>query len=486
MESSQLLTALEDAVRRQALRGATLLVGVSGGTDSLALLHGLAQVAEPLDLRLVVAHFDHQLRPDSAADARFVQEVAHSFGLPARVGSTDVRALASQRGMGIEEAARQARLRFFLELTKETGASAVALGHTRDDQVESRLLHLARGTGLRGLVGMAEDSTQTVDGEAIRIVRPLLALGRVDTEAYCAAVSLQPLEDCTNRDLAFTRNRIRHAVVPELRQLNPRLDDALERLGRTARAAEEFVESELDRRIPEIVEVRRADWLIGRPAFRELPEALKRALVRRAAEAAGVDVGAAAIETALIAGDSWPAGTRLTWPNGGVVRVEHDWLSIGCDAAEESAKASVDSVAVPQAGGETALTIPRAISGRAGPVEAVLRVRRQSGRCQRLRDRWHADFDARRIGGALTVRRRRPGDRLAAEGLEGTKKLQDILVDAHVPRGERDLVPLLATSDSVAWVIGLRRNRELLAEPDCDDVLCCEIVNLADDRGSEI
>src|SRR6185437_6676833 len=115
LESSPLLTVLEDAVRRQTLRGATLLVGVSGGTDSLALLHGLAQVAETLDLRLVVAHFDHQLRPDSGADARFVQEMARSFGLPARVGSADVRALASQRGMGIEEAARQARLRFFRE-----------------------------------------------------------------------------------------------------------------------------------------------------------------------------------------------------------------------------------------------------------------------------------------------------------------------------------------------------------------------------------
>jgi len=486
LETSRFVTILENAVRRQVLAGAGLLVGVSGGADSLALLHGLAQIAEPLDLRLVVAHFDHQLRPESGADARFVEEVARSLGLPARIGSADVVALARERGMGIEEAARQARLRFFAELAGETGAAAVALGHTRDDQVESRLLHLVRGAGLRGLVGMAEDSTLMVDGQAIRVVRPLLAVGRADTEAYCAAIPLQPRDDLTNRDLAFARNRIRHAIVPPMRLLNPQLDDAIERLARSARAAEEFVEAELDRRLPEVVQMGYGEWVIRRQPFRDLPEALKRALVRRAAEAGGAQVGAEAIETALAAGDSWPAGSRLTWPNGWTVRIEHDWLRIGRDLPESSAVEALATTEVPLAGGEVPLILPPALAGRSRPAGAVLRVRRRGRRCERPRDRWHADFDRTRVAESLTMRGRRPGDRLAAEGLAGTKKLQDILVDAHIPRDERDRVPLLTSCNAVAWAIGLRRNRELIAGPDCDDVICCEVGETADDTGGEI
>ncbi|HEX5414233.1 MAG TPA: tRNA lysidine(34) synthetase TilS, partial [Chloroflexota bacterium] len=347
--------------------------------------------------------------------------------------------------------------------------------------------HLARGAGLRGLVGMAESSRLVVDGQPIRVFRPLLAVGRANTTAYCAAFALQPRDDPTNRELIYARNRVRHAVVPPLRELNPRFDDALERLGRSARAAEEFVEGELDRILVDLlVEQTASRWVVKRKAFRELPEALQRALIRRAADDLGATVGAEGIEAAMAAGVSWPAGNRIAWPVGIEVRVEHDSFCIGREPTRYPVVENAMPTLLPVADGEAVLRLPPSVGGGERTGEAVLRLRRRTRSCSRPGHRWHADFDARRLGGPLGVRGRRPGDRLAVEGSVGTKKLQDILVDAHIPRGERDRVPLLTTGDAVAWVVGLRRNRQFLADPACRDVLCCEVVDKADDTGVEI
>jgi len=480
VSSAHFLATIEEAVHRQGLSRVALLVGVSGGADSLALLHALARLSEDKRPRLRVAHVDHCLRGESPEDARFVCEIAASLAIPCSIGRLDVRKLAAERATGLEEAARYARLKFFADLATSTGALAVALGHTRDDQNETRLLHLIRGSGLRGLVGMTEDTALDVDGERLRLFRPLLALARSDTEAYCRANGLSPRVDITNQDVAFSRNRVRHEVLPGMRHLNPRVDLALERLGRAAADTETFVEDELDRRLPDLVVVQGARWLIRRDRFRALPAALKRALVRRAAMPGGVTIGSEAVETAIEAAEHWPAGTRLDWPGGRFVHIEHDWLSIGPQSAALPPEPVDGTVALSGSPNELPIRLPRSVRSSERPERATLRVRRQQKRClSRLGDRWHTDLDARQLADSLVLRSRRPGDRLAPEGLAGTKKLQDVLVDAHIPRAERDGVPLLGTGDRIAWVVGLRRSREFLAGPDAQEVVCCEVV----DRG---
>jgi tRNA(Ile)-lysidine synthase len=215
---------IRDTVRRYALdhelvKPGSLVVAVSGGTDSTALLLILADLAPEIGLVLHVAHFDHRVRRTGAADAQFVSDLAASAGATIRLG----RAEAATKS---EDDARRARYGFLERVAAERNAAAIATGHTRDDQAETVLLHLARGSGIAGLSGMRPSR----EG----IVRPLLCIGRAETAAVCAAAGITPREDATNRSLRYARNRIRKRVLPELAAINPQIATALARLADTA------------------------------------------------------------------------------------------------------------------------------------------------------------------------------------------------------------------------------------------------------------
>ncbi|MDQ2767711.1 MAG: tRNA lysidine(34) synthetase TilS, partial [Gemmatimonadota bacterium] len=208
------------ARRHSIFRPGPLVVAVSGGTDSVALALVLAELRDEFGLVLNVAHFDHRSRPrSSATDAAFVAELADRIGAPIRVG----RAEAAPRS---EDDARRDRYGFLRRAASEIGAGAIATGHTLDDQAETVLLHLTRGAGLAGVAAMRP----LRDG----IVRPLLAIGRAETEAICKAAGIRPREDPSNRSLKFARNRIRHRVLPELQRINPQVRGALARFADAA------------------------------------------------------------------------------------------------------------------------------------------------------------------------------------------------------------------------------------------------------------
>ncbi|MHB8631306.1 MAG: tRNA lysidine(34) synthetase TilS, partial [Candidatus Limnocylindria bacterium] len=200
-----------------------LVVAVSGGADSTALLLLLAGAVPQLGLDLHVAHFDHRLRPRaSARDAQFVADLAQRHGATIRIGR-------AERVPRSEDDARELRYAFLRRAALDAGAARIATGHTRDDQAETVLLHAARGSGLAGLAGMRPRRDD--------IVRPLLAIGRAETEAVCAAAGIVPREDRSNADLAYARNRIRHKVLPELERVNPQVRTALARIADAAAGA---------------------------------------------------------------------------------------------------------------------------------------------------------------------------------------------------------------------------------------------------------
>src|SRR6266540_2005126 len=218
---TDILSVVRAYARAQSLlRPGPLVLAVSGGADSTALSLLLAELQDEFGLVLHVAHFDHRARPLAAAgDAAFVAELANHIGATLRVGRAD----APPKN---EDDARNSRYDFLRRVARDLGATAIATGHTRDDQAETVLLHLTRGSGLAGLAGMRPER----DG----IVRPLLAIGRSDTVAVCAAAGIAPREDPTNRSLRFARNRIRHRVLPELAKLNPEIGSAIARLADAA------------------------------------------------------------------------------------------------------------------------------------------------------------------------------------------------------------------------------------------------------------
>jgi tRNA(Ile)-lysidine synthase len=292
-----LAARLEAALLRLGVGdGATLILAVSGGPDSTALMH-LAAVAAPThDWRLIVAHLDHGLRPDSASDGAFVTDAASRLGLEVTVSVTDVSALSAERGDGIEEAGRLARYAFFEQTAMDAGPDAVILtGHTADDQAETVLLHLARGAGSAGLSGIAERRG--------RVIRPLLRERRQTLRDSLDQAGILYLTDPTNRDQRFSRNRARAQLLPVFEELHDGAIEAVARMARQAAADDGALDALA---LTDLAARRSADgWIAWRPPA---PDAIAARMLRAAA---GAPAPSAARTHALLAAAGGGRGGRV-------------------------------------------------------------------------------------------------------------------------------------------------------------------------------
>jgi len=266
--------------------GETLVVGVSGGADSVCLLHLLAGWQQKLGLNLHVAHLDHQLRgAESEADARYVVSLAGSLGVLVTAGRRDVSAYRDERNCSLEEAARELRYDFLATVAGDVGARRVAVGHTRDDQVETILLHILRGAGTAGLRGIKPCSPLTGGkGEVTPFltIRPLLELSREETLRYCRRHRLKPRRDSSNLSPAFLRNRLRLQLLPLLREYNPGIDRALLRLAEIADADVSFIEQQAQQVWEEVAREEGEVIYLEKKKVASLPLALQRQVIRLA------------------------------------------------------------------------------------------------------------------------------------------------------------------------------------------------------------
>ena len=308
---------------RLARSARPIVAAVSGGADSLCLLDALVAMLPGAKRWLVVGHVDHQLRARSGQDAAFVRSVAARYGLRCAVVSVDVPALAAAEARGIEEAARVARYRALRDVDVGLAAPVVATGHTSDDLVETVLLHMLRGSGRRGLGGISEnelldaralgEAPTTGPRRVLRVVRPLLGVGRADTARYCEARGITWLTDESNSDARFLRNRVRGHLLPVLRTYNPAIDRALSRMARALRDEDAWLDRVAAGRLRRIG--RQADARLGvdLTGWRRQPVAIRRRLVRIIAETFGVDeIGFEAVERALAIGsENGPARADL-------------------------------------------------------------------------------------------------------------------------------------------------------------------------------
>ncbi|MEX2236990.1 MAG: tRNA lysidine(34) synthetase TilS [Dehalococcoidia bacterium] len=237
---------LQEAIKRDRLlqKGERVLVAFSGGPDSTALLHSLTHLRNHLKVELGVAHFDHRLRDGSDSEVEFCRAVATDFGLAFFTAAADVRAMAASLKLSLEDAARQARYGFLNTVAKEHGFGVVATGHHAGDQAETLLMRLVRGSGAGGLGAMRARATLPVPGSAVALVRPLLDFARHEVLRYCDEERLAYLEDPSNHDLAFTRNRLRCTVLPALREINPEVESALGRAARALARDEDFLDKQ--------------------------------------------------------------------------------------------------------------------------------------------------------------------------------------------------------------------------------------------------
>lgn len=267
---------------RLASPGERIVVAVSGGLDSVSLLAALVALRPAWRFTLRVAHLNHQLRPEAAEDAAFVEQLAARYGLPVTVGSRPVAAMAQEQGRSLEDMAREERYAFLREVARQYSAARIAVAHTMDDQVETVLLHLVRGAGADGLSGMPLCRPLERD---CRLIRPLLACWRRDVAAFAQAQGLAWREDASNRDPAFLRNRIRHELLPLLERYNPQARSAIATLAETARAEHELMTTLAGRRLRQTRRPYRPGAVrLGLRGLRRQPLALRRAILRLAIE----------------------------------------------------------------------------------------------------------------------------------------------------------------------------------------------------------
>jgi tRNA(Ile)-lysidine synthase len=288
--------------------GSALVVAVSGGPDSLGLLHLLKRLAPAQRLALHVAHLDHALRPESAADADFVRDIAAAWRLPCAVERRPVRDILSDYG-GVEAAARAVRYGFLRDTALAVGAAAVVTGHTADDQAETVLQRLLRGAGPSGLAGMRPklpfDQWRGIGAAASAanlaaptpkpaLVRPLLRTSRTMIEAYCAENALRPRYDPSNQSPEYLRNRVRGYIIPMLKSYNSNIVGALGRTARICAEEDALLNELLDRAWPALAHVQSSKAELKRPAFGDLHRALQRRALRKAVAlvAPGVELGA--------------------------------------------------------------------------------------------------------------------------------------------------------------------------------------------------
>ena len=431
-----------------AAKGDLLIVGVSGGPDSLCLLHCLVQLQDVLGVRLHVAHLDHALRPESQDDARFVTELAARWGLPCTVERHLVREFRDRHRLSLEEAARLVRYGFFGRKARELGASGVAVGHTADDQVETLLLHWLRGSGLAGLRGMQPVTRYQVPllGEEVNILRPLLSLQRSETEACCAALGIQPLTDISNRSLQYRRNRVRMQLLPALETFNPNIRKTLLRMSSVAKRDYEYLESQVALAWPRVatdapglVTLDITGVLALHPAL--IFNLLRTALERVAGSTAGFEwVHLEELAAAL----KKPAGTIIMLPHGVRFTMGYTYCTLTLGQAVPP---------LPAIHGETPLKAPGETLFSGWRVSASIE-ERIPGTTEA--DPWGATLDFDRTGDRLWVRPRRPGDRFQPLGMDQEKRLQDFFVDSKVPRSWRNRVPLVVSPGQLVWVAGWR------------------------------
>lgn len=447
--------SVDDALDRAGLpRGSTVVVAVSGGPDSLALLHALDRAARGGRVRLHGAHLDHRLRGEaSSADARFVAEVFHGLGIESTVDDADVAAYQREHGLSLEDAARRVRYEFLGRVAAERKAAAIALGHTSDDQAETVLMHLIRGSGLTGMAGMRELSPRLLSGRPVLLLRPMLMVSRQETEAYCLELALAPRQDESNLLPDVTRNRIRAEIMPLLEQFNPAVRDALVRLARSVSLDADYLADEVSRVLPEVGRMDESSqaFTIDREAFSHLPPSLQGHLLRRAFQEVTStleDLRQSHVDemARLIAG---PAGRSLDLPSGLAFTVDYESAAIGPSGA--------DRCPLPPLEGEVELAVPG--ETRVGGWTVSTAVVERPGLAGPEGESWQAyeaALDAKSMEGPLLVRTRRPGDRFQPLGMSGSKKLQDFMVDSKVPRAWRDRVPLVVAQGRIAWVVGWR------------------------------
>lgn len=449
-----------------------ILVGVSGGADSLCLLHLLQEAG----VQVIVAHFNHHLRPEADAEAEKVRSIALDLKLQFVEGEGDAGRFAKEEKLSLEEAARKLRYRFLFDAARKHGAGSVAVAHHADDQVETVLMHLLRGAGLSGLKGMTPVIHLMEFDPQLPLIRPLLQVWRSEIDVYCHEKGLEPIQDSSNLDTTYFRNRLRHELIPLMESQNPGFKANLLRTAETLAGDLQIVETVVDSGWSCALLQESKDYLSFKMTELERMDIpLLRNLVRRGA--GRLKPGLRNVEfddvdrlVQFIVDRDQTGQVDLT---GGLYAFKEDGNLI-----LTSQDAKMPMLDLPQAPAPFDLVVGTiqplngtwTISSKLHVNNVLLDSIRSST------DPYEAWLDARVLGEALQVRAGRAGDRVQPLGMtSGSLKLSDVYTNEKIPRRARHAWPLLCAGEKIAWVPGYRPAHQYRITETTSQVLHLEI-----------
>lgn len=421
-----------------------LILGVSGGTDSLALMHSFLHLREKLPIQIHVATFDHGIRGQMADDdVRFVEHLAVKWDLPYTIGRGDVPQYARDNRYSLEMASRRLRYDFLAEVAKVQGANTVAVAHHADDQAETILMHIIRGSGLTGLRGMQVSSPMPYHPN-FTLIRPLLTVTREELEQYCREHQLEPRHDATNDNADYHRNRIRHQLIPLLRDMNPAVVESLGRLADSVTVDDSYLKEELQNILLHHTKMEEQRWFLYREIFLDTHESLQRRFIIHAFQTlnqSDASISQVNVLRAVQVAQDGQVGALVELGGGIRLRLGYKGLFI----EKENLPLDEDDFRLIPKNSEVNINIPHHLS--VGKIHIKVSDDKPE----------HEPFVLMlRKGVKLKLRTRRAGDKFSPKGMGGhSRRLKEWMIDRKIPRHIRDMIPLVeADGEIVAICIG--------------------------------
>jgi tRNA(Ile)-lysidine synthase len=420
--------------------GDKVVVGVSGGPDSLCLLHVLKDISIENNCMLYAAHLNHKFRGEAAdADAVFVEAICKEWNIPAFIETFDVPAYIAETGLSPEEAGREIRYKLFDRIYKEVGANKIAVAQNLNDQTETILMRFMRGSGIDGLKGI----------EAVRgnIIRPLLEIERSRIEAYCVENDLAPRMDKTNLEPVYQRNKVRLELIPYIeKNFNPNIMMALSRFSELVKDENDFMETQAARKLQAIVEFSEERAVIDVLKLSELHIALRRRLIRQCVEKLLNTLKGFEFRhfEGVLELTEKTTGAAVMLPHKLKAYRSYDKLVL----AKYIVKADKKCYYKLKYDYDNSVEIEKgSITVGKGKAKDIVELRGQKDIIY---------IDPAKIKEELVLRFREPGDMFSPIGMKGTKKLKEYLIDEKVPREEREELLLIADGNEIVWIVGGR------------------------------
>jgi len=447
-------------------KGDRLIVGVSGGIDSMVLLHVLNTFRQEFDLSLIVAHVNHGLRPDeSERETELVQKESEQLSLPFEYGQFDAKEFQRAAGLSLQDACRRIRFHFFNSLLSKYHAQKIALGHNADDQVETVLLRLMRGSGLKGLRGMLPIR----DG---RVIRPLLQVWRREIESFATGNSIPSLLDSSNLKKRYLRNRLRLDLIPLIeREYQSNFKAVIMRTSTILREENDYLERVGEDAYQKIVREEKDTHSFKFSEYDSLHQAIRRRVLQKIFEKI---CSGEMIE----GGEIWEVNSiyrklqqpspsfLMELPQGISIEKRYDWVSLGKGGVKAVPPFEVELVSL----GSTLIEE----IGREVVIKETTNRDIRSGSLSESRNVAFLDYQCLQF--PLRLRNFRPGDRFQPMGVNGNQKLKEFFIDHKIPRFERHKIPLLISGEMIAWIVGYRINERVRVTEKTEKVLRIELV----------